>query len=233
MKENKFIYNLKDFEYFRKNIKLTCISDTLKRAVTGMAIVSLVLCFVFTVLDIVFNIYDGKLYTLLRNWKISGIFTGLILFTVILILILSLYSKKVLDTKYHKVHSLYLNDPVVLKKRKIYKRKKNALCVTAELPQEQEYLEKRLIKLFYENENAEKAAYSFLAVNHGKKEMLKRERFKKQIISYDEILGDYFFSFERFRNNDEDDDFAYYVNINGYNIKMNNEIPILAEIILH
>ena len=38
MKENKFIYNLKDFGYFRKNIRLTCISDTLKRAVTGLTV---------------------------------------------------------------------------------------------------------------------------------------------------------------------------------------------------
>ena len=232
MRENKFIDNLKNFEYFRKNIRLTCISDTLKRAAAGMTILTLVLWFILTVLDIIFGIYDRKLYALWENWKTAGIFTGFMLFTVIMIMILNMYSKKALDMKYHKVHSLYLNNPVVLKRRKIYIRKRNALCVTAESFQEQEYLEKRLIKLFYENKKAEHAAYSFLAVNHGKKETLKQERFKKQIVSYDKTLKNYFFGFERFRNDDEDDDFAYYVNINGYNIKINNEKAVMAEIIL-
>ena len=232
MKENKFIYNLKDFEYFRKNIKLTCISDTLRRAVLGMTITGFGLWVFFTVLDIIFGIYDGRLYALSVKREVLGIVTGLILFLTIMILILSLYSKKALDTKYHKVYSLYLNNPVVLKRRKIYKRKRNALCVTAELPQEQEYLEKRFMKLFYENKKAEKAVNSFLLISHGKKESLKRERFKKQVISYDETLENYFFSFERFRNDNEEDDFAYYVNINGYNIRINNEKAVMAEIIL-
>ena len=233
MKENKFIYNLKDFEYFKKNIRLTCTSDTLKRALTGMTATALGLWIILTVLDIIFGIYKGKLYALLGNWKTPLIFSGLILFFVIVISILSLYSKKVLDIKYHKIHSLYLGNPAVLKRRKIHRRKRNVLCVIAGLPKEQEYLEKRLMKLFYENKKAEKTVYSFLAVNHGKKETLKQERFKKEIISCDEILENYFFSFERFRNDNEDDDFAYYININGHNIRINNERAVMAEIILH
>ncbi len=232
MKENKFIYNLKSFEYFRKNIRLTCISDTLKRGVTGMTFTALGLWIALTILDIIFGIYNGKLHALLRNWKMLVIFSGLILFLVIVISILSLYSKKSLDMKYQKVHSLYLCNPAVLKRRKIHRRKRNVLCVIAELPQEQEYLEKRLMKLFYENKKAEKMVYSFLAVNHGKKETLKQERFKNQIISCDKTLENYFFSFERFRNDNEDDDFAYYMNINGHNIRINNERAVMAEIIL-
>ena len=232
MKENKFIYNLKDFEYFKKNIRLTCISDTLRRAVTGMTVVALGLWIVLTVMDIIFGIYNGKLYALLGNWKMPVIFSGLFLFFVIVISILSLYSKKALDMKYHEIHSLYLRNPVVLKRRKISRRKRNVLCVIAELPKEQEYLEKRLMKLFYENKKAEKTVYSFLAVSHGKKETLKQERFKNQIISCDETLENYFFSFERFRNDNEEDDFAYYMIINGHNIRINNDRAVMAEIIL-
>ena len=89
------------------------------------------------------------------------------------------------------------------------------------------------MKLFYENKKAEKTAYHFLAVNHGKKETRKRESFKKRIISYDRELENYFFSFERFRNDNEEDDFAYYININGFNIKINNKkVAVMAEIIL-
>ena len=232
MKENKFIYNLKDFEYFKKNIRLTCTSDTLKRALTGMTATALGLWIILTVLDIIFGIYKGKLYALLGNWKTPLIFSGLILFFVIVISILSLYSKKALDVKYHEIHSLYLSNPVVLKRRKISGRKRNVLCVIAELPKEQEYLEKRLMKLFYENKKAEKTVYSFLAVSHGKKETLKQERFKNQIISCDETLENYFFSFERFRNDNEEDDFAYYMIINGHNIRINNDRAVMAEIIL-
>lgn len=94
MKENKFIYNLKDFGYFKKNIRLTCTSDTLKRALTGMTATASGLWIVLTVLDIIFGIYNGKLYTLLGSWKTPLIFCGLILFFVIVISILSLYSKK-------------------------------------------------------------------------------------------------------------------------------------------
>ena len=232
MKENKFIYNLKDFEYFKKNIRLTCISDTLRRAVTGMTVVALGLWIVLTVMDIIFGIYNGKLYALLGNWKMPVIFSGLFLFFVIVISILSLYSKKALDMKYHEIHSLYLRNPVVLKRGKISRRKRNVLCVIAELPKEQEYLEKRLMKLFYENEKAEKTVYSFLAVSYGKKETLKQERFKKRIISCDETLENYFFSFERFRNDNKDDDFAYYMIINAHNIRINNDRAVMAEIIL-
>ena len=89
MKENKFIYNLKDFEYFKKNIRLTCISDTLKRALTGTTAAALGLWIILTVLDAIFSIYNGKLYALLRNWKMLLIFSGLILFFVIVISILS------------------------------------------------------------------------------------------------------------------------------------------------
>ena len=231
--ENKYIYNLKDFEYFRKNIRLTCISDTLKRLFRVMAVTFLVLWFVFTILDIIFGVYGGELYALLGNRKALEIFAGTALFFIIVILILSVYSKKSLDIKYRKVHNLYLAKPAVYKIRKIYRRKRNALCILAELPQKQEYLEKKLMKLFYENKKAEKTAYHFLAVNHGKKETRKRESFKKRIISYDRELENYFFSFERFRNDNEEDDFAYYININGFNIKINNKkVAVMAEMIL-
>ena len=60
MKENKFIYNLKDFEYFKKNIRLTCTSDTLKRALTGMTATALGLWIILTVLDIIFGIYMSR-----------------------------------------------------------------------------------------------------------------------------------------------------------------------------
>lgn len=108
-----------------------------------------------------FRHYKGKLYALLGNWKTPLIFSGLILFFVIVISILSLYSKKALDVKYHEIHSLYLSNPVVLKRRKISGRKRNVLCVIAELPKEQEYLEKRLMKLFYENKKSRKQCIHF------------------------------------------------------------------------
>ena len=231
MEVNKFIYNLKDFDYFRKNIRLTCISDTLKRAVLGMTITALILWSIFTALDIIFGVYDGKLYALIKNGRIMGIFIVLLLFFIIVILILNLYSKRKLYAQYCRVYDLYLSNPLVLKKRKIFRRKRNALCVIAELPEEQEYLEKILMKLFFENKKAEKTAYNFLSFCRGKKETSKRERFKKQIISYNETLENYFFSFERFRDDDKNDDFAYYVNINGYNIKINGERAVMAEII--
>lgn len=107
------------------------------------------------------------------------------------------------------------------------------MCIAAENPKEQEYLEKILMKLFYENKKAEKAAYNFLAVSHGKKETLKREKFRKQINSYEQMLEDYLFDFERFWDDNKNDEYIYSVIINGHSIKINDNRPVMAEIILH
>lgn len=232
MEENKFIYNMKNYNYFRENIRITCLLDTLRRAVLGITIMSLVLWGIFTILDITLGIYSGKLVVLVKNPKIMGIFIILISAVIIIILILSAYSKKSLNNKYQKLHDLYLKNPVVLKKRKIYRRKRNALCVLAENLEEQKFLEKTFVKLLYENKKAEKTAYNFLAVSHGKKETKKSERFRNQMISYDETLSDYSFTFDRFKDDDENDNYVYYININGCNIKINDDEAVLAEAIL-
>ena len=93
-------------------------------------------------------------------------------------------------------------------------------------------MENLTLEKLQELKQAEKTVYSFLAVSHGKKETLKQERFKNRIISCDETLENYFFSFERFRNDNEEDDFAYYMIINGHNIRINNDRAVMAEIIL-
>jgi hypothetical protein len=232
MEINKFTHNLKNFDYFKKNIRLTCISDTVRKALLGITIMFLVLESVLTISDAVFGIYGGKFWILMKNKRNIGIFTVLLLVIIIGILILTQYSKKALNNSYKKVHGLYLENPQVFKSRKVYKRKKNALCVLAELPEEQEYLEKIMVKLFYENKTAEKTAYNFLAVSHGKKESLKTENFKKQVVSCDKALENRLFTFDRFRDNDEDNNYAYYVNINGCNIKINDDKAVLAEIVL-
>ena len=52
------------------------------------------------------------------------------------------------------------------------------------------------------------------------------------MISYDETLSDYSFTFDRFKDDDENDNYVYYININGCNIKINDEEAVLAEAIL-
>lgn len=230
METKRLEYNLKNFDYFRKNINITFLLKKIRELL-------LILTVVITasiIIGIFILIFDSNFRKLLLNKNFTMVYCSWILLIIILIfLVLNVFFtitvKRKTEKIYSQVYELYLENANVYKKRIIYRNAHRALCILAVNLEQQKLIERHFLGILLKNEKVNKLLNRALFFRDDRVGSKKMEKLKNKVLYYEDSLQNYDFSFKQLDNIDEENVYSYYIKINDFYIWLNDDKEIFSE----
>ena len=229
MGSKRLEYNLKEFDYFRRNIKITCLSEIIKNIVFILTICIIILLITVNI-TLLFSLnIKEQVDKLLGKYNFSIVSLFIVTLLLGVYFIIKFITKIKLNKIYKRVYELYLSDIKVYQERIIYKRGNIFLVFLALNKEEQRKLEKAFLNKILTNEDLLALTEKFLLFREGIFEQKRIKKFQDKILELEEELKEYNFIIDRFFDEDKNSVYSYYIKINNQNIRVGNKKAILSK----